>query len=194
MRWRIGGCDGGASAGERRQGIVCRRAVELVWCGGWGKDEGGVMGALVLVGFGAFLGFYEDDVFNFEEQERDSVEVVGECGGQDGAQAIDGRQAIGGDVVDGVEDWEEDVEEGFVGGGGFGGGEAFNVVSGWVGCSGGCALGCGGACFFVFVFVFILGARFLGGDGGEWGVVIIGSCSCCFGGGDWDGFERSGLG
>ena len=107
-------------------------------------------------------------------------------------KAIGGHRAIGSDVVEGVEDLDEDVEAGF-GDGDFGGGEAFDVVSGWVGWSGGCVFGCGGGCFFVFVFVVIvLGARFLGGDGGEGGIVDEGLG--WFGGGDGDGLGSGGLG
>jgi hypothetical protein len=53
--------------GEGEALFVEEFVIELVLCGGWGEDEAEVVGALVLVGFGAFLGFDEDDVFEFEK-------------------------------------------------------------------------------------------------------------------------------
>ena len=61
--------------------FVEKFVVELVLCGGGGEDEAEVVGILVLVGFVSFLGFDEDDVLEFEKEERESFEVVGEGGG-----------------------------------------------------------------------------------------------------------------
>jgi hypothetical protein len=90
--------------GEGETLFVEQFVVELVQ--GWGgrEHEAEAVGALVLVGFVAFFRFDENNVFDGEEEERDTLEVVGERRREDGAEAVVGHGTVGNDVIDGVED------------------------------------------------------------------------------------------
>ena len=120
------------------------------------------MGILVLVGFGALLGLDENDVLAGEKEDRNSFEVVGEGGGEDGTEFVDGHGSVRDVVVVGMENLDEDVEKGR-GGGGVAGRETFDVVGGSRD-----GFGAGGA--------------------GSGGVLVDGVDFCCFRGVFWDGF------
>jgi hypothetical protein len=90
--------------GEGETLFVEQFVVELVE--GWGgrQYEAEVVGALVLVGFVSFFRFDENNVFDGEEEERDTLEVVGERRREDGAEAVFAHGTVGNDVIDGVKD------------------------------------------------------------------------------------------